>query len=127
MNILRACGWNPDDPKSEPAIKDIHRFFTSIEEAAVELRGAIMEGFTSADVLPDWVAFETPFDPSRMNNLHRGKAKKEEPVLCTTDIGLQSFVIERSNKGAVRQQAETLLRANVVLVSRVEHTGGPGA
>ena len=63
-----------------------------------------------------------------MNNLHSGKAKEEEPVLSTTDIGLQSFVIERSNKGAVRQQTETFLRgAKVVLVLGVEHTSGPGA
>ena len=123
MNTLRACGWNPDDPKSEPAMKSIQGFFTSIEEAAVELRGAIMEGFTSADVLPYCVALETPFDPSEMTNLY-GKAKKGEPVLCTTDIGLRSFFIERSNKGTVRQQSETFLKAKVVLVSGVEYTSG---
>ena len=124
VNILRACRWNPEDPKSEPAMKTVQGFFTSIEEAAVQLRGAIMEGFTSADVLPYYVTFETPFDPSAMNNLY-GKAKKGEPVLCTTDIGLRSFVIERSNKGKVRQQSETFLKAKVVLVSGLEHASGP--
>jgi len=124
VNILRACGWNPEDPKSEQAKKTVQGFFTSIEETAVELRGAIMEGFTSADVWPYYITFETPFDPSEMNNLY-GKAKKGEPVLCTTDIGLRSFVIERSNKGTVRQQSETILKAKVVLVSGVEYSCGP--
>jgi hypothetical protein len=126
VNILRACGWKPEDPKSEPAMTTIQRFFTSIEEAAVELRGAIMGGFTSADVSPYCVAFETPFDPSEMNNLYE-KAKNGEPVLCTTNIGLRSFVIERSHKSAVRQQSETFLKAKVVLVSGVEHASGPAA
>ena len=35
----------------------------------MELQGAITEGFTSAELLPYYVTFETPFDPSQIKNL----------------------------------------------------------
>jgi len=61
VNILRA-----ESRGSKICTRDEDRsgVFISNEEAAVELRGAIMEGFTFADTLPHYVTFEIPFDPS---------------------------------------------------------------
>ena len=114
--ILKICGWREEDEKSPSAcVKKIQMYLSSIEEAVASLKAATMEGITSADVLPYVVAPETPFEPSQMINTYPSRGgrtdSKGESVLCTTDIGLQSFVTGK------RHRQEILLRPKVVLVS----------
>lgn len=113
--ILTTCGWRREDEKSFSAcVKKIQKYLSSIEEAVAKLKAATTEGITSADVLPYVVAPDTPFEPSQMINAYPSKGSrtdsKGEHVLCTTDIGLQSFVTKRSRQ-------EILLRPKVVLAS----------
>ena len=62
------CKINAIDPYQNGK-KTVQWFFTSFEEATVVLQGATKEGPTSADILPYYGTFETPFDPSQINDL----------------------------------------------------------
>ena len=62
------CTINAIDPYQNGK-KTVQWVFTSIEKATVEVQDATTEGPTSADMLPYYVAFETPFDPSQINDL----------------------------------------------------------
>ena len=123
--ILTTCGWRGEDEKSPSAcVKKIQMRLASIEEAVVKLKAATTEGITSADVLPYVVAAGTPFEPSHMIDAYdKGNRtdSKGEPVLCTTDIGLKSFVNKRSSRSSPAMTLqEILLKPKVALFSALK-------
>ena len=124
--ILTTCGWREDEKSPSACVKRIQMCLASIEEAVVKLKAATTEGITSADVLPYVVAAGTPFDPSHMIDAY-GKDNrtdsKGEPVLCTTDIGLKSFVNKRSSHSSPAMTSswqEILLKPKVALFSALK-------
>jgi hypothetical protein len=99
----------------------------SIFTAINELRTAIGENFTSADL--EIFAFECDkiYDPGNMEHAYGDGGQSSgrrtaEAIVGTTGVGLKKIVAERSNaKDAL--QIQTLIPAKVVLWSIFNETG----
>ena len=92
----------------------------SIFKAINELRIAIGENFTSADL--DISVFECDklYDPANMEDAYgddRQSSGKRAPetIVGTTGIGLEKIIAERSAKDVL--QVQTLIRPKIVLTS----------
>ena len=100
----------------------------SIFKAINELRVAIGEKFTSADL--DIFVFEcdTTYDPANMDDAYgdgRQSSGKRAPeaIVGTTGIGLEKVIAERSAKDVL--QLQTLIPAKIVLTSTLNEALEP--
>ena len=114
---------SPEDEKSYG-----HRL-PSIFKAINELRMAVGEKFTSADL--DIFVFECDriYDPANMDNAYndgRQSSGKQapEPIVGTTGIGLGKVIAERSAKDDVLQ-FQTLIPAKIMLTSTLNEALEP--
>ena len=100
----------------------------SIFNAINELRMAIGENFTSADL--DIFVFECDkiYDPVIMEDAYRdgrqsGGKRASEPIVGTTGIGLGKFIAEGSAKGLL--EVQFLIPAKIVRTSTITEALNP--
>jgi hypothetical protein len=96
-----------------------------IFRAINELRTAIGENFTSADLEIFVFECDMVYDPENMEDAYghgrQSKGKQaHETIVGTTGIGLGKFTGERNTKGAL--QFLTLISAKIVLTSTLDET-----
>ena len=115
-SLLIVASWGPRAPENEESYGNR---LPSIFKAINELRIAIGEKFTSADL--DIYVFECDmiFDPAIMEDAYgdgrqsSGK-RAPEPIVGTTGIGLGKVM---SENGHQVQQLQSLIPAKIVLTS----------
>ena len=106
---------------------------SSIFKAIYELRMAIGENFTSADL--DIFGFEcdTIYDPAvMMDDAYHGDGRQSsgnkrapEAIVGTTGIGLGKFIAEGSAKGVLQIRVQSLIPAKIVLTSTMNEALEP--
>ena len=124
-SLLIVASWTPLAPENEESYGNR---LPSIFKAINELRMAIGEKFTSADL--DIYVFECDmiFDPEIMEDAYgdgrqsSGK-RAPEPIVGTTGIGLGKIMSEGSEKDAFR--ISTLIPAKIVLTSTMKEALEP--
>ena len=106
----------------EDPLKSFELHLPSIFKAINELRMAIGEKFTSADL--DIFVFECDkiYDPANMDNAfddgkHSSSKRAPEAILGTTGIGLGKVMVDRGANLNDVLQVRTLIPANIVLAS----------
>ncbi|KAF5374677.1 hypothetical protein D9615_008989 [Tricholomella constricta] len=127
VNILLAADVAQQRSELQEAIES--RFAERvgvIVKGAQTLRKAIGEEITSSDFEIVYVAHDSPFNPSAMDDafasdFEKGR-DKPEPVLCTTELGLTRVV---KVPGRVGEWDETvLLRPKIALKSGIDEMMG---
>jgi len=119
LSVLTVAAWMAGSSENEKSFT--HRL-PPIFKAVNELRVAIGEKFTSADLDISVFDCHTTYDPSIMDDAYgdgRQSSGKRAPesIVGTTGIGLKKVVVERNSKDALHFQNVT--RAKVVLKSTV--------
>ena len=127
QSVLVIASWAPRSPESEKSFENrLHSIFKAVNE----LRLAIGEKFTSADL--DIFVFECDhiYDPAVMEDAYgddrqsSGK-RAPEPIVGTTGIGLSKLIsIEQIGVKDV-PQLQSLVRAKIVLTSTVHEALEP--
>ena len=125
QSLLIVASWGPRAPKNEEFCGNR---LPSIFKAINELRMAIGENFTSADL--DVYAFESDmiYDPTIMEDAYgdgrQPSGKREaEPIVGTTGIGLGKVISEGREKDIFKVQ--TLILAKIVLTSTMNEALEP--
>ena len=112
------ASWGPRAPQNEEFCGNR---LPSIFKAINELRMAIGENFTSADLEIYVFECDTIFDPAIMEDAygdgrHSSGKRAPEPIVGTTGIGLGKVMSEGSDN-ALRVQLQSLIPAKIVLTS----------
>ena len=125
QSLLIVASWGPRAPENEESYGNR---LPSIFKAINELRMAIGEKFTSADL--DVYAFESDmiYDPTIMEDAYgdgrQPSGKREaEPIVGTTGIGLGKVISEGREKDIFKVQ--TLILAKIVLTSTMNEALEP--
>jgi len=125
QSLLRVALWAPRSPENE---KSYGNRLPSIFKAITELRIAIGEKFTSADL--DIIVFECDriYDPAIMDDAYsdgRQSSGKRTPeaIVGTTGIGLGKVMVERSAKDT--PQTQLIIPAKVMLKSTLDEALEP--
>ena len=121
------ASWAPDSPKN---LKSYGNRLPSIFKSINELRLAIGEKITSADL--DIFIFESDhiYDPAFMEDAYgdgrqsSGIKRAPEAIVGTTGIGLAKFMAERSAKDHA-SQFRSLIPAKIVLRSTLKEVLEP--
>ena len=126
QSLLIVASWGPRAPENEESYGNR---LPSIFKAINELRMAIGENFTSADL--DVYAFESDmiYDPTIMEDAYgdgrQPSGKREpEPIVGTIGIGLGKVMSEGSDN-ALRVQLQSLIPAKIVLTSTMNEALEP--
>ncbi|KZP05595.1 hypothetical protein FIBSPDRAFT_765642 [Athelia psychrophila] len=103
-DIVMVAGLQaPEAAIHEVIMQAFEENMTVVVRLALSLNWVTGRDITSADLEPCMVLWETVFDPATMEDVHAGPAhlkpksreesiKKEDHVLCTTDLGLRRTV-----------------------------------
>ena len=123
VNILRTAGVTETQPTLHESIAtQFGDRVAIIVKGAQKLRKAIGEEVTSCDFEVLHVLQDTAFKPSTMDDAFAGDYEKgregDEPVLCTTDLGL-ARVVRKPGKTGNWDEA-ILLRPKIVLQSGID-------
>ncbi len=120
--ILQAASVAPADPDSLPAFE---QKLDPIFRAITNLRTALGEQFTSADITPFVVTSGTPFEVKSMEDAlsdvrpsGRGKLNAADVVISTIGIGLKECVSQPACK-ASKESENLILMPKVVLQSKL--------
>jgi hypothetical protein len=122
---LKIASWAPFSPENQESFGNR---LPSIFKAINEVRMAIGENFTSADL--DIFVYECDkiYDPARMDDAYgdgrpsKGK-RAPEPIVGTTGIGLGKVMVERNAKDVPLIQV--LIPAKIVLTSTLNEALEP--
>jgi len=125
QSVLTMASWAPRSPENEESYGNrLPSFFKAINE----LRMAIGENFTSADLVISVFECDKIYDPAIMEDAYddgrqfSGK-RAPEAIVGTTGIGLGKVMAERSAKHQFRVQ--TLIPAKIVLTSTMNEALEP--
>ena len=125
QSLLIIASWAPRTPDDEESYGNR---LPSVFKAINELRMAIGENFTSADL--DIYAFECDmiFDPTIMEDAYGDGRQSSgnrapEPIVGTTGIGLGKVMSEGSEKDIL--QVQSLIPAKIVLTSTMSEALEP--
>ncbi|KAK2464378.1 hypothetical protein APHAL10511_003525 [Amanita phalloides] len=116
--LCEALGWAPWHPQSQHIDA-----LESIISKTISLREMIYTEVLSGDIVVTFPEPGTPFDPGTMqiNDSRNEHAKPTtgEPIICTTDMGLTKYVMEKSHssdgKLKNRDHKTVILKAKVAL------------
>ena len=122
QSVLIIASWAPRSPENQEFYGN---HLPSIFKAINELRTAIGENFTSADL--DIFLFECDkiYDPAIMDGDGRQSGGKgaSEPIVGTTGVGLGKIIAEGNMKGVI--QIYPFIPAKVVLTSTMNEALEP--
>jgi len=125
MSVLKVAAWMPGSSESQESF--LHRL-PPIFKAVHELRTAIGEKFTSADLEVSVFDCDTPYQPTHMEDAYgdgRNPSGKRGPeyVVGTTGIGLKKLMAERAAKDTLQWQ--NVISAKIVLESTLKEALEP--
>ncbi|KAF8805137.1 hypothetical protein BYT27DRAFT_7192783 [Phlegmacium glaucopus] len=127
MSVLKIASWMPGSPDNQESFR--HRL-PPIFKAVNELRMAIGEKFTSADLDVCTHDCGTGYVPSYMEDGYGDSRQQQsndkrlpEIVAGTTGIGLMKFMVERGANDALR--LESVISAKIVLESTLKEALEP--
>jgi len=115
FSVLMIAAWRASSQETEHSFQ--HRL-PPIFKAVNELRMAMGENFTSADLDISVFDCDTPYDPSFMDDAYgdgRQPSGKRGPeaIVGTTGMGLKKLMAKRSSKDAL--QFQNVISAKIVL------------
>ena len=123
-SVLIMASWTTRSPENEESYGNC---LPSIFKAINELRMAIGENFTSADLDISTFECDKCYDPAIMEDVYgdaqSGGKRATEAIVGTTSIGLGKVRVERNTKDVI--QLHPLIPAKVVLSSTLNEALGP--
>jgi hypothetical protein len=125
VSVLKVATWNTS-AESRESFK--HRL-PPIFKAVNELRTAMGEKFTSADLEISVFDCDVPYDSSIMDDAYSdgrqppGGKRAPEVIVGTTGIGLMKLMAERNSKDAL--QFQSVIPAKIVLKSTLNEALEP--
>ena len=125
QSITVVASWKAQSSEHENSYR---RRLPSIFKAVNELRMAISEKFTSADLDISVFEYDKTYDPETMDDAYSdGKQSSgkqaTETIVGTTGLGLGKIIVERSAKDA--QQLQIIIPAKIVLKSTLNEALEP--
>ena len=119
-SVLKIAAWMPSSPENQESFTHC---LPSIFKAVNELRTAIGEKITSADLDIAIFDCDTTYDPSIMDNAYsdvRQPSGKRSPgaIIGTTGIGLKKVTVGCGAQNDA--QFQTVISAKVVLISTLK-------
>lgn len=138
IGLLCACGLSISNIESNPQILTLQKMlYTLLEKLQIQLKTAVMEGITTADmevflVVPgshlsasvEDIYAETQGRVPKQKTIATRVAEKR--ILCTVGLGLRKSATKILHNGELKDQIDILLKPKVVS-SSVLHDVGAGA
>jgi len=129
LSVMSVAGWTTQAADEH---EQIEKRLTSIFKPLLDLRKAIGEDVTSADLEIAVIEPSTPFDPDYMEDAYEDgrnapKSKKSAPeaVVSTSGLGLKKITVKKLKTGGVQRQAEMLSMPKVVLEKTIKEALEP--
>ncbi|THU90491.1 hypothetical protein K435DRAFT_675997 [Dendrothele bispora CBS 962.96] len=122
VNILVVAGMKQSQDAIQETLKShFSKKIDVLVENAVCLNSVVGDDFTSCELLPVYCSPEIQFDASSMDNTFGDVSSPDEPILCTTDLGL---VRAERVQGKVGEWSNLLLlKPKVILQSGLSEIG----
>ncbi|TFK33570.1 hypothetical protein BDQ12DRAFT_657855 [Crucibulum laeve] len=122
LDLQLIAGWRVNEADKLASVGTLKERLTPIVKSVFEVKSAIGEGITSADMDPLIIPPGEPFNPTTMENAyeeHRQKISEEESrrgiiVGCTTEMGLRMAVMRKLTNGTLQPHSETILKPKII-------------
>ncbi|KAF8627771.1 hypothetical protein AX17_006136 [Amanita inopinata Kibby_2008] len=118
-NLLTSIGWSLRGPDAHVPTKYKEKLM-GVVESALKLQVICRRDVTSADLMPNIISSNSPFDNTRMTYAYgeENDINTDERVICTVEMGLGCGKMVVSNKAdEAREETSVILKPKVALTS----------